>query len=851
MGLREIGKIGQIVAAVVLAVAMIATGVGAPIGVSILGSEFIALSAIGTTIMIASSLAVAVDPEKQDAHKIGRHDAAFDFDSFRNPIGTTETVPVVYGSEVRIIPEIVQASVEPQDTLNDWHAGKGSGSLGHENQSISLTCLCGEGPLPKGWLKQIYINGSPLWDEGTSTKAGTGDGSTTVFKLPGEWIHLDTLDLYVAGVQQTNYQAPAAKTALIWKVSAGWGERRDAVTWEDDSYTTGIDYDTLEITYKNLPRGYDSDDFTHAIHPKSKTKFVVRWRQSIPNGTRVYATYDSLESGDVQLVTDEDGVTTATFGTAPANGAAITIGCVKSKFPGVTVEHFRGEVNQPPPTGQNEIRQTYAVGPEMTKATPRSWTTKNEVDNFAVNIGALRGMVEYWYGSSNRKSGELTAQVEVKYRQNGETKWTTLHCGDNGKAFFEIRGWTSSPKHWLIDAKANIKKGISNGYIGEKTLTEFTNARYDIQLTRLDTDTTDDESQNTIWWTHVTEIVEEVMSHPGSAYFILRAVGDEDINGAVPQIAADIAGREVYDPRDGTTAGSANPALCAMDFLASSRFGPGVSRSSFTDAWETLADWHDETITVKTSSGAKKSMTRCEVCCVLDTARDPFEVVSDILMPAFAVPIRRGQEWDIWIDTAASSSKTYYYSGSASNQIESAMTAKMEALSKTPTELLIHYRDAEYDFESRELLIPAVTATKNRVRQDVTVNCCARREQVAQFGFHLMRQIELMPRLIEFQAMPDGILSSPGDVITVQSEIEGATTGKLWRVLSVGWDFDLKVSLVCREYSSTFYGQAPETITTIPNNTDLPASQSIPAAGEILTAKPSVTITEETSSVYS
>ncbi len=63
------------------------------------------------------------------------------------------------------------------------------------------------------------------------------------------------------------------------------------------------------------------------------------------------------------------------------------------------------------------------------------------------------------------------------------------------------------------------------------------------------------------------------------------------------RIAADVKGTKVYDPRTGLTAWSDNPALCAADFLCSTRYGRGVAAVDVD--WQSVhdaADWCDELV---------------------------------------------------------------------------------------------------------------------------------------------------------------------------------------------------------------------------------------------------------------
>jgi len=84
----------------------------------------------------------------------------------------------------------------------------------------------------------------------------------------------------------------------------------------------------------------------------------------------------------------------------------------------------------------------------------------------------------------------------------------------------------------------------------------------------------------------VSEVPEWTDQHRlrGLSYLYIRLTHDSDAfpNG-VPEITAVIKGKKVYDPRDGSTAWSDNPALCLRDYLSSGVYGLGESSINIDD----------------------------------------------------------------------------------------------------------------------------------------------------------------------------------------------------------------------------------------------------------------------------
>lgn len=91
----------------------------------------------------------------------------------------------------------------------------------------------------------------------------------------------------------------------------------------------------------------------------------------------------------------------------------------------------------------------------------------------------------------------------------------------------------------------------------------------------------------------------------------------------IPKISVVLKGKPVYDPRDGTTGWSNNPALCIRDYLLDDKYGVGclaneIDEQSFEDA----ADACDEVV----FSSAKYQLDG-----ILDTSKSPKSILNDML----------------------------------------------------------------------------------------------------------------------------------------------------------------------------------------------------------------------------
>ncbi|RKZ09145.1 hypothetical protein DRQ32_08505 [bacterium] len=241
--------------------------------------------------------------------------------------------------------------------------------------------------------------------------------------------------------------------------------------------------------------------------------------------------------------------------------------------------------------------------------------------------------------------------------------------------------------------------------------------------------------------------------------------------------------------------------------------------------------WCDELVTLK--DGTKEA--RCEMDVVIDQARAPMDWVKDLMAGHFAIPVLDGSKWGVFIDRARAVDKVYEFSGPTANQELDSLAVSVESRAKTPTEIEVTYIDRDEEYERETLLIVPDVRNDERTKRTVMLPGVARRSQAIRVGNHILRSTREMPALTEFIAMPDGALSEVGDVILVKSDVGDWEDGKLFRVLRVGFNQKLRVSLLCREYSTNVYGAAsselPVSKGTVIN--DKPTAQSAGKAARV------------------
>ena len=141
----------------------------------------------------------------------------------------------------------------------------------------------------------------------------------------------------------------------------------------------------------------------------------------------------------------------------------------------------------------------------------------------------------------------------------------------------------------------------------------------------------------------------------GIAYIYVRMEYDQTVFAeGVPLFTAKVQGKKVYDPRNSTTAYSANAALCIRDYLVSA-YGLDNSGDTNDTSFQAAANTSDESVSLA-GSGTE---SRYEINGVISLDQSPSDILGD-MMTACAGTLFWGQgEWHLKVGEYTSSVKTF------------------------------------------------------------------------------------------------------------------------------------------------------------------------------------------------
>jgi hypothetical protein len=133
----------------------------------------------------------------------------------------------------------------------------------------------------------------------------------------------------------------------------------------------------------------------------------------------------------------------------------------------------------------------------------------------------------------------------------------------------------------------------------------------------------------------------------GRAYLYVRLLWNADIypNG-IPNITAIVKGRKVYDPRTGSTAWSANPALCVADYLTNEDFGLAADYATEIDEDTLIAEANICDEEVSLAAGGVEDRYTCNGSFTTD--KTPKTIIEELLTSMAGRLVYVGGKWRVY-----------------------------------------------------------------------------------------------------------------------------------------------------------------------------------------------------------
>jgi hypothetical protein len=305
----------------------------------------------------------------------------------------------------------------------------------------------------------------------------------------------------------------------------------------------------------------------------------------------------------------------------------------------------------------------------------------------------------------------------------------------------------------------------------------------------------------------------------GVAYLVVRIKYDQNVFTSMPTLTAKVRGRKVYDPRDGTTAWSDNPALCIRDYLTNTRYGRGIDDSFLDDTTFIDAANHcDESVTVKDSDGNDLVQARYTCNGVVNPDDRSLDILQDLCTSCRGVVVPPGEKYKLRIDRVEAASFAF-----TDNNIIGSWTLSGPGATTLLNRVNVRFFDAQNNWDEALQVVKsdALTAEDNgRIYEgEIGLPFTNQIQRADIIGQHHVKQSRQGWRA-SFTAPLEAIQCEVMDVVSITHEMPGWDE-KLFRIHGLELLESDVVNVTVQEYDPSVYTFDLNTPPAIPD-TNLP-----------------------------
>lgn len=317
----------------------------------------------------------------------------------------------------------------------------------------------------------------------------------------------------------------------------------------------------------------------------------------------------------------------------------------------------------------------------------------------------------------------------------------------------------------------------------------------------------------------------------GTAYVYVRLKFSQDAfpNG-IPNIAAIVQGKKVYDPRTDTTAYSNNAALCLLDYLQDSIYGLGAEDSEVDlTRFEAEANICDEAVAL--AAGGTQARYSCNG--VVESDDSPKSIIEDMLTSCAGTVYYSGGVWSLKVGAYQAPTSTITdddMRGPISIQTKLSRRDNFNGVKGVFVSPESNWQATDYPSYTSDQFL----SEDNNIESffDLTLpftTSSAAAQRLAKIALYRNRQqisLEVKCKLTQF-----GV--SVGDIVSITNSRYGWTS-KPFEVVS--WNFVVEgdqdspllgVDMMLKEINAAVFDWDAEETAFVSDNTNLPSAFSI------------------------
>ena len=295
---------------------------------------------------------------------------------------------------------------------------------------------------------------------------------------------------------------------------------------------------------------------------------------------------------------------------------------------------------------------------------------------------------------------------------------------------------------------------------------------------------------------------EEVGGYPKMAWLDMHFMVSSELNGN-PSVSCFIKGRKVLDTRTNEVKYSTNPAMCLRDFILSKTFGLGkwISRENIDeDSFKEVADYCDEIIHYKGTSGEQIDCKRYELNIVIDQKQSALDWISDIL-GNFCGYIVCSQD-KIFLKIEKPESTSYRFNDSNCSDL----TVVPLTLDDTPNCYKVSFVDPLNNWNTVQAIVEDYADQKNRgkiITQEVTLEGTTSQNQALRLARFYRDYNAICFKTVSFKTGQQALHLEPGDVIELS--FRDVFKDEPFRITEIKEDNDGTYEISARSYNKNIY----------------------------------------------
>jgi hypothetical protein len=318
----------------------------------------------------------------------------------------------------------------------------------------------------------------------------------------------------------------------------------------------------------------------------------------------------------------------------------------------------------------------------------------------------------------------------------------------------------------------------------------------------------------------------------GVAYLHVQIKADQNAFTSLPVVTCDIDGKKVYDPRDGLTKLSNNPALCLRDYLASTRYGRGIASAMINDASLIVAANHCDELVSIPGGGTQKRYTCDGVVNIDDTA---YANIQRLLSSCRGMLIFSGGVYKLVIDKLETPSTFTFNEDNITGAWEFHRPGKRELVNKVSASFFNPANAWNPDIAIQDSATYRAQDNGQLLERKIDLPYTAdiyRAGHLAQLEMKATR----FGTVVRFIAFQDGLRCEVGDVVPITHSTPG-WTAKPFRIMTIDILDTDNVSITAREYDAAAYTLDVLNAVASAQQTTLPDPFAVGQPGSITVAE--------------